>query len=141
MMSFGWSAGDVVAGVKLFVKIGKALKDSGGSKSEYQDAVGFLESVSSIITGLQQIRDSNPELEWGEGLVTQSNVVMSVVKAFKDRTNIDKYEKSLGASSQRSRVQTIGKEIQFELSSVKRLQSDISQPLVVLNNFLSLQTM
>jgi hypothetical protein len=77
----------------------------------------------------------------GEGLVAQSNVVMSVVKAFKDRTNIDKYEKSLGASSQRSRVQTIGKEIQFELSSVKRLQSDISQPLVVLNNFLSLQTM
>lgn len=140
-MSFGWSAGDVVAGVQLFVKIGKALMETGGSKSEYQDAADFMESVSRIITGLQKIRDDDPQLNWEEGLVAQSNIVMSAVRAFKDKTNIDRYEKSLGTSSQRSKVQTIGREIQFELSSVKRLQSDIIQPLVVLNNFLSLQTL
>jgi hypothetical protein len=125
-MSFGWSAGDIVAGVQLFVRIGKALKEAGGSKSKYQNAVDFIESVSRIITGLQNIRDDYPQLNWEDGLIIQSNVVMSAVKAFKDKTNIDKYEKSLGTSSQRNKAQTIGREIQFELLLVKKLQSDIS---------------
>lgn len=137
----GWSAGDVAAGVELLVRVGKALKESSGSKTEYQDAVEFLESVSRLIASLSNIRNNNPQLKWEDGLVTPSNTVMSVIKSFKGKTKLDKYDKSLGSNSGRNKMQTILREIQFELSSVKKLKSEISQPLVVLNNFLNLQTL
>jgi hypothetical protein len=33
------------------VKVGKALKESGGAAAEYQDAVNFLEGVGKTLTG------------------------------------------------------------------------------------------
>lgn len=66
---------------------------------------------------------------------------MSVIKSFKGKKKLDKYDKSLGSNSGRNKMQTILREIQFELSSVKKLKSEISQPLVILNNFLNLQTL
>ena len=44
-MSFGWSAGDIVSVVSTLVKVGKALEESGGATTDYQDAVNFLEGI------------------------------------------------------------------------------------------------
>lgn len=51
-MSFGWSAGDVVAGLQLLNQIRVALKDSGGSRSEYQDEIAFLDNLSLTLRTL-----------------------------------------------------------------------------------------
>ena len=86
--------------------MGKARKESGGSKSEHQHTVEFLESINRVIAGLGRIRDNSPQLKWEDGLITQSNIVMSVIKSFKDRTKLDKYDKSLGSNSGRNKMQT-----------------------------------
>ena len=46
-LSFGWSAGDIVSVeiVSTLVKVGKALEESGGATTDYQDAVNFLEGI------------------------------------------------------------------------------------------------
>lgn len=44
-MSFGWSAGDVIAALQLLNQIRVALKDSRGSRAEYLDEITFLDNL------------------------------------------------------------------------------------------------
>jgi hypothetical protein len=139
-MSFGWSAGDIVTAIDTFITIGKALKESGGSKSEYQAAVPFLESVHKTLAGIRFIVENNPNLTCEANLIEQVEIVRSEVGKFEKK--IAKYKSSLGTDSTRWRVRTIPREVQLALSSsVKELQRDISQPQLVLNVFISLQTL
>lgn len=55
-MSFGWSAGDVVAGLQLLNRIRIALNDSGGSRSEYQDETAFLDNLSLTLRALGSVQ-------------------------------------------------------------------------------------
>jgi hypothetical protein len=52
-MSFGWSAGDIASAIALLVKVGKALKNSDGAASEYQDTVEFLKSLVKTLESVQ----------------------------------------------------------------------------------------
>ena len=139
-MSFGWSAGDIVAAIDTFITIGKALKDSGGSKSEYQASVQFLESVHKTLAGILFIVENNPDLPCEANLIEQVDIVKAAVGNFDKK--IAKYKPSLGVDSTRRRLRTVPREIQLALSSsVKELHRDISQPQLVLNVFISLQTL
>lgn len=55
-MSFGWSAGDVIAALKLLNQIRVALKDSGGSRAEYQDEITFLDSLCLTLRTLGSVQ-------------------------------------------------------------------------------------
>jgi hypothetical protein len=59
-MSFGWSAGEIIAALKLLQQIGVALKDSGGACSEplANIAVGqwrgrYRPILSALVLGLR----------------------------------------------------------------------------------------
>jgi len=139
-MSFGWSAGDIVAAVSTLVKVGKALKDSGGAATEYQDAIAFLTSVEKTLKGLQTIADQFPDSEWEEELQEQAKNLKSAVDDFHQK--IAKYDLSLGSSSDRRKVRRIPREIQFALSDrVKELRKAITQPQLVLDVFINLQSL
>lgn len=43
MASFGWSAGDLALAIKIIYEVGNALKDTGGTSSDYQETVAFLQ--------------------------------------------------------------------------------------------------
>jgi len=139
-MSFGWSAGDLVSGINTLVKVGKALKESGGAASEYQDTVAFLTSVETTLRGLEAILAGNPDLAWKVELVEQAGLLKSAVDDF--RRKVDKYDLSLGSSSERKKARRIPREVQFSLSDqVKELRTAITQPQLVLDVFINLQTL
>jgi hypothetical protein len=139
-MSFGWSAGDIVAAVDTLITIGKALRESGGSASEFQDAVAFITGVGKTITGIQTIIQSNPNLDWEPDLVEQATRLKKAVEDF--RKKIDKYEPSLGSRSTRRKIQKIPRAIQFALiSDIKDLRTKVAQPQQVLNVFINLQAL
>lgn len=48
-MSFGWSAGDVAAGLQLAFKIADALRASGGSVEQRDKAQSFLQTYQQAI--------------------------------------------------------------------------------------------
>jgi hypothetical protein len=93
-MSFGWSAGDIVSAINTLMTVGKALRESGGSASEFQHATSFVTGVSKTITAIQTVMQTNPNLEWQTELSDQAENLKTVVKDFKKK--VEKYELSLG---------------------------------------------
>jgi hypothetical protein len=138
-MSFGWSAGDILAAANFCRIIGKALHDSKGSKSDFQSAAQYIDAVAKTLDGLVSTIRSNADLPWEAGIVEQVNILRTAITAFEEK--IAKYEASLKKDSKRKKWQTVPREIQFAFSSVKELQRDISQPQLVLNNFINIQTL
>lgn len=141
-MSFGWSASDVVATLNTLAKVGKAVKESGGAGSEYREAVTFLNSVSRTLNGIGDLLQANPNLRWEADLTEQGKILRSAIKAFEQK--IEKYNKSLGVDTQRQKARRIPREVQFALflsDQVKELRTAITQPQLILDVFINLQTL
>lgn len=61
-MSFGWSAGDILAAISLLVEIGQALNGADGSAEDHKRASDF---VTPITKGLLQLHEYASEDEEG----------------------------------------------------------------------------
>jgi hypothetical protein len=137
-MSFGWSAGDIASVITLLVKIGSALKESGGAATDYQEAIDFLSSIEKSLNGIKKLLDENADLTWGSELNEQVVHVKAAVERF--RAKIDKYELSLGADSSRSTARKIPRKVQFALmADVKDFRNAILQSQIILDGFVNLQ--
>lgn len=55
MAGFGWPVGDLVASIQLVVKIAGALREAGGSKSDYQESARYLLVLEITLQNLQSI--------------------------------------------------------------------------------------
>lgn len=141
-MSFGWSAGDIFTAVKTLAKVGKALKESRGAATEYQEVVNFLKSVSRTLTGIQNLLQDNPNLSWEADLVEQGNILKFAIKDFEKR--IKKYDNSLNIDTERKKEERIPQKVQFALflsDQVKELRAAITQPQLILDVSINIQTL
>lgn len=139
-MSFGWSAGDIAECVKVLVKIGNALKDSGGSKAEYQDAVKFLQGVEATVQGVEAIVQNHPDLKLGPTVEDHARNLFAAVTHFREKT--ERYDTSLGVNATASKAKKVWKEIQFALfGHIQELKVAVSHPQSVLNNMIVLQVL
>jgi len=139
-MSFGWSVGDIALAIKTVVKVGKAVRETGGAASEYQDAVSFLTSIEKTLRSLEALLREHPNLKWEAELIEQGNNLKSAIGKFKDK--IEKYERSLGEDSERGKAKRVPREVQFAVfvsDQVKELRAQVMQPQVILDNFIALQ--
>jgi hypothetical protein len=139
-MSFGWSVGDMALAIKAIVKVGKAVRESGGAASEYQDAVNFLTSIEKTLRGLETLLRENPNLKWEAELVEQGNNLKDAITKFKDK--IEKYDRSLREDSEWKKAKRVPREIQFAVfvsDQVKELRVQVTQPQIVLDEFIALQ--
>jgi ankyrin repeat protein/nucleoside-triphosphatase THEP1 len=93
-MSFGWSAGDVVAGVQLLVKVAVALKDTGGSASKYRETSVYLLSLANVV---QQLQDPSNDL-----IVVKEDAlaVVASLREFHEKIT-SKFEKRLGKNAEK----------------------------------------
>jgi hypothetical protein len=101
-MSFGWSVADCFAALNLLIEVFSSLKDSGGSRSEYQELVREL---SGLKIALQHI----------ENLVTRDNTLSPRLVELKSIalacrvpleefiSKVKNYEKSLGSETPKRR--------------------------------------
>jgi hypothetical protein len=60
MAAFGWSTGDLVASIKIVIKIAGTLTESGGAKAEFQEAVE--EIANSLNTFFKEVEKFNKSL-------------------------------------------------------------------------------
>jgi hypothetical protein len=139
-MSFGWSAGDIVAAIDTLITIGKALKESGGSATEFQNAIVFITGVGKTVTGIRTILQANPDLVWEADLAEQATNLKTAVEEFHKK--VKKYDASLGIDTKRAKIKRIPKEIQFALvGHVNELRVEVTQPQQVLDVFINLQAL
>lgn len=55
-MSFGWSVGDVIAGIEVLIEIFKALDDTRGGKATYSELARELSSLQNALDGIGTYR-------------------------------------------------------------------------------------
>lgn len=142
-MSFGWSAGDVIAAINLLVKVAGALQEAGGASAEYQDAVGFLSTLRTTLEHLTSLDALSLEPRKAENLRRQCEQIRGPLRAFLDDATA-RFEASLGSAGRRSKVLTAPRKIQWALYTakrVRRLQERIMVPMAAVNMLLGLQTM
>ena len=56
-MSFGWSAGDCFTAVNLVIEVFSSLKDSGGSRLEFQELLRELKGLKVAIQHIDNLQE------------------------------------------------------------------------------------
>jgi hypothetical protein len=110
-MSFGWSAGDIVAALQLLHKVGVALKDTGGASSDYQDASAFLDILTVTLQHLKALQAAPLDPDLAKNLGQLCEQAQGPLTVFCERIR-DSFERDLGKDSTRLKVLTAGKKIQ-----------------------------
>jgi hypothetical protein len=137
-MSFGWSAGDLVAALKLLYQIGSALKKSGGASSDFRDTLSFLQAVSEHLN-LLQTTPLDPQV--AESLREQCDHIREPLSAFlKDVEK--KFEPNIGLQSDCKKILAAPRMVQWALftsKKAKQLQHRITVPMASVGLLLSQQ--
>jgi hypothetical protein len=142
-MSFGWSVGDILAGLQLLHQIGTALKDSGGASSEFQDSVSFLQTLSRTLNHLNAIQNKPVDPDIAENLKNQCSHIRVPLTEFLDDVR-RRYGPSLGVNSTRNKIFAAPRKIQWALSTskkIKKLQERIAVPMAAVGMILGQQVM
>jgi len=118
-MSFGWSAGDIVAALKLLYQISVALKDSDGASSDFQDACSFFQTLSRTLQHLNTLQCKSLDPYVTENLREECNHIRVPLAAFLGDVK-SRFEISLGANSPRHPILRAPRKIQWALSTSKK---------------------
>ncbi|RDL39204.1 uncharacterized protein BP5553_03544 [Venustampulla echinocandica] len=140
-MSFGWSAGDIVAAVKLLYRVGVALKDSGGASSEYQDTISFLRTISQTLQHLNALQSTPISADLAENLREQCEHIRMLLQTFCSDIETS-FEPTLGANINRKHIFAALRKLQWAFSTakkVKRLQDRIALPMTAVGLMLGQQ--
>src|ERR1700710_116722 len=97
MATFGWSVGDIVAGIRITVKVCEAFKESGGAASKYKQTVDFLDNLELTLEYLKTYINGNPTDIHASSISDQAEKIKGPLKHFQE--SIEKYEKSLSEVS------------------------------------------
>jgi hypothetical protein len=142
-MSFGWSVGDIIEGLRLLHQIGSALKDSGGASSEFQDTISFLQTLSRTLNHLNALQETALDPDIAENLKNQcSHIRVPLTEFLYDVSR--RYEQSLGVSSTRNKIFAAPRKTQWALwtsKKIKKLQDRIAIPMAAVGMILGQQSM
>jgi hypothetical protein len=141
-MSFGWSAGDIVAALKLLLQIVTALKDSGGASSDLRDALSYLQTLSRTLQHLNSLQAAPLDhQDIAENLREQCSHIRVPLQAFLDDVG-RRFGSVLAVNTQRKRLSAAPRAIQWAVSTskkVKQLRDRVAVPMTAVGLLLGLQ--
>ncbi|KAI0854864.1 hypothetical protein F4860DRAFT_498050 [Xylaria cubensis] len=116
-MSFGWSAGDIVAAVTVVHNLIKALDSCDGAASEYRETVSYLHHLKRTLEPLQTFTtfDENPTL--AQDIEKEVRCIRGSVEGF--LSSISNYEHSLGAKAKKGHLQHVPRKLKWHFSKSK----------------------
>jgi hypothetical protein len=115
-MSFGWSAGDIVAALKLLHQIGSAIRDSGG---DFQDTLSFLQTLSRTLRHLNAPQATPLDPELADNLREQCDHIRAPLAAFLDDVG-GRFGPALGVNGRHDRIFGAPRMIQWALPPQRR---------------------
>lgn len=121
-MSFGWSAGDIVAALQLLHKVSTALRSTGGASSSYQETTSFLSILTSTLQHLQTLQTLPLDPELAKNLKLLCEEVQGPIETFCEYIR-ESFERDLGEGTTRLRVLTTKRKIQWALSTEKKAKA------------------
>ncbi|KAI0890777.1 hypothetical protein F4806DRAFT_371146 [Annulohypoxylon nitens] len=132
-MSFGFGVGDFLAVGRLAAEIISSLKDSGGSRTEFQDLIRELECLQAALIHLDKLTKTKTS----EVLDAIKYAALSCRRPLEEFLyKIRKYETSLGTHSKRNSITAIIDTIKFPLAhkdEIQRLQTYLNVHIGTIN--------
>jgi len=143
-MSFGWSAGDLIAAIKLIRGVAQALDDVRGAKGEFNDTISYLGTVTRTLEPLLTFSSSSFELDphCKKDIIEQVNHIKTPIQEF--LRSARKYECSFGEQSRNGRLSNVRRKLQWRLfmtGEVKTLRSKTKDHLQVLDTLMGRLTL
>ncbi|ROW09793.1 hypothetical protein VMCG_02333 [Cytospora schulzeri] len=143
-MSFGWSAGDLVAALSFVHNLYKAFDDYTGVRGEYRDTVMFLRSLIRTLEPLKTFADwpGNAHPRYATDIQEQVVLLRTPINVFIQ--NIRKFEPSLGWKAKKGRYRNVVRKVQWYLDISKKvltLKSKIEMHMRVLDTLLQRLTL
>lgn len=143
MVDFGWSATCVLEAIKLSIQIRKALKESGGAKDQYAEAMSFLTQFECVFKELERLVQDDPNSVYRLPILQQLKLMESPWTRLQGM--LSKYEKSLGDTSTRSKFKTWPRKGQWGVvdlnEAVRKEKNEILSPLKMVDSLLQMQSM
>lgn len=139
--AFGFSVGDFITGIGALIKIAKALKESGGAASEFQDVIVELDALVALLQRLQALHSIRPNLAPGNAIWALASECQLPIQDFLKR--IEKFEKRLGKTSTNS-ISGVPRKAKWALKvreEVKALRSSIGPQLTSISLLLGVEVM
>lgn len=136
--AFGFSVGDFINTINLIRKITKALKDTGGASSQYQDAVVELEGLKHILQHLEALKPTEDNL--GHVNAIRGMALACKIHLQEFMTKLETYEESLGPWAQRSSLNNFGRKTKWAVSfgkEVERLRAIVAAKQISINLLLA----
>jgi len=121
-MSFGWSAGDIVAALRLLNKVRIALTDSGGAACDYQEQTVFLQTVSITLNHLDALQHEPLDPDICDNLRQHCELIRPSLRRFLSTADRS-FEASLGAATAKSKLLSTPRRLQWALSTSKEVRS------------------
>jgi hypothetical protein len=144
MADFGWSASCILEAVRTSNKIRKAIQDSGGAKEHYAETVASFDQIDATFTHLQKHIENSPDAPSREAIVQQLKLMEAPWKRVVV-TYLDKYEKSLGSASVRSKIKQMPRMVQWAVKDVdavvRKEKVGVLEPLGIIRLLLSMDMM
>ncbi|KAI1136976.1 hypothetical protein F5Y05DRAFT_414698 [Hypoxylon sp. FL0543] len=136
-MSFGFSAGDFIAVGKLVAGIVSSLRDSGGSRTDYQHLIRELECLQATLIHLDKLAETGTS----QDLAAIKYAALSCRRPLEEFiARIRKYDKSLGTQPGSNVVKRVIDKIKYPLAhknEVQKLQAYLSVHIGTINILLA----
>jgi len=130
MAAFGWSAGDIIAAIRVVARVSSALKDAGGASTQYQHTIQELESLELVLQELQHLKPENAHFTQVKAICGQSLASQRALRNLLD--DFHKFEKSMGVGAPKGWHRGAHRKAQWALfasNELSKFQSSIGMQL------------
>ena len=133
-MSFGWSAGDVIAGITVLIQVYQSLDNSRGGKASYSELIRELSSLQNALRGIEKLGAQVPLDEAVlncqkciDGFVERIKKFKGIEKDYDaSRWSLDKFKKNVWAVEwamcKKSEIDDFRKAVLFHTAAILSLQ-------------------
>jgi len=142
VVPFGFSAGDIAMAIQVVVKVAQGLKNSGGSASEYQDIIKYLQSLLLTLQHLETLRSKTKDESIAKAVEALASAAQKPMLEFME--DIRKYEVTLGQKSSSNSIRSGFHKTDWALRIAKKgvkLRANISAELESLHLLLGSQSL
>lgn len=141
-MSFGWSAGDIAAAVKLSHGIYKVLESCNGAPSEYREAVAFLKELTQTLEPLKTFAAWGAYPVYGRDITERVALIKGPIESILQE--ILKLEPGLGNAARSGHFRGILPKLNWHIRVSKKvleLRNQIESHMRILDSLLQRMTL
>lgn len=143
-MSFGWSAGDILAAARFLINVANALDDVDGAPKDFRDASSFLKKLNASLTPLEAFSALDSKPTYKAQIEAEAKAIKSLIDKF--IVDVKDIQKALGIPKEGSfrHLQNIPSKLKWHFSTSKKalaLEKQVDRHLKQLNSLMSQLTL